>query len=84
MPRASVGPKTVSTTAAKREEAVALMIEACRTRFPEPEFTAEADERGTIWLKRADGSRSVGLQPWQLRGRSLEEVLDGAEQKLAH
>lgn len=82
MPRASVGPKTVSTTAAKREEAVTLMIEACRARFPEPQFTAEADARGTVWVKRADGSRSVGVQAWQLRGRSLDEVLDGAAGKL--
>ncbi|HET6350583.1 MAG TPA: hypothetical protein VFG89_00420 [Coriobacteriia bacterium] len=84
MPRASVGPKTVSTTAAKREEAVMLMVEACRSRFPEPEFSTEADERGTVWVKRSDGSRSVGLQPWQLRGRTLVEVLDTAEKKLAH
>ncbi len=82
MHRASVGPETASTTTAKREAAVALMVEACHVRFPEPEFTAEADERGTVWVKRSDGARSVGLQPWQLRGRSLDEVLDRAEAKL--
>jgi hypothetical protein len=43
----------------------------------------KCDARHTVWVKRTDGSRSVGLPPWALRRQSLEEALESIETKLA-
>lgn len=59
------------------------LLEACKSRFASPEFVVECDARHTVWVKRADGSQSFGLPPWLLRQRSIEEVLEGVEAKLA-
>ena len=59
------------------------MLEACRTRFASPNYEVECDARHTVWIKRADGTRSFGLPPWLLRQRPMNEVLAGVETKLA-
>lgn len=66
----------------KREIATARILEAARERFPEPEFIVDDDPTGTVWVKLADGSRSVGLAAWLLREKTAEEVLKSAEDKL--
>lgn len=58
------------------------LLEACKARFEAPEFIVECDSRHTVWVKRADGSRSFGCPPWLLRQRSVEEVLETVEVKL--
>lgn len=67
---------------AKRDEATRRMFEACQLRFPSPEFQVECDDGGTVWVKNVDRSMSIGLQPWLLRTKSTEEVIERAEKKL--
>lgn len=80
-------------TAARRSEPIpdatptgpapwAKMLEAAQQRFPEPEFEVSCDDRHTIWVKRTDGTRSLGLSQWLLRRSTLEEIMAGAEAKL--
>lgn len=83
MPETPIEPVGVTTTTAKREDAARRILEAGRRRFPAPDFEVTADEKGTVWIKRTDGQRSVGLQVWQLRGRTAEEALDRVAAKLA-
>lgn len=59
------------------------LLEACRVRFGEPEYEVHCDDRRTVWVKRADGTRSIGLQPWLMRQHPLDDVLEHAEDKLA-
>lgn len=58
------------------------LFEACKTRFPPPEFEVVVDARHTVWVKRADGTRSFGLSPWLVREHSEAEVLERVEKKL--
>lgn len=58
------------------------LLKAATDRFPEPDFEVSCDDRHTVWVKRADGRRSVGLSQWGLRRYTLEEMLDDAEAKL--
>ena len=58
------------------------LFEACKARFAPPEFLVECDGRHTVWVKRADGTRSFGCPPWLLRQRSVLEVLASVEAKL--
>jgi hypothetical protein len=59
------------------------LFEACNARFPSPDYEVKCDARHTVWVKRADGTRSVGLPPWVLSRHSLSEVLERAEEKIA-
>ena len=59
------------------------LLAAAQERFPAPEFDVSCDDRHTVWVKRADGRRSVGLSQWGLRRSTLEEMLDDAAAKLA-
>jgi hypothetical protein len=58
------------------------LYEGCRERFSPPEFEVTCDARHTVWVKRTDGSRSVGLPPWVLRQQTWEEALQTIEKKL--
>jgi len=58
------------------------LLLACQERFASFDCVIECDARHTVWIKRADGTKSVGLAPWQLNRRSLDEVLDGVETRL--
>ena len=58
------------------------LYEDCRDRFPSPEFEVTCDARHTVWVKRTDGTRSVGLPPWVLRRQSRSEALGSIAAKL--
>jgi hypothetical protein len=58
------------------------LYEACASRFSAPEFLVKCDSRHTVWVRRSDGTRSIGVPPWVLRQQELEEVLAGIEGKL--
>jgi len=58
------------------------LFEACTARFASPDFEVKCDARHTVWVKRADDTRSVGLPPWVLRQQPMGEVLEGVETKL--
>lgn len=58
------------------------LLEACKERFAPPEWTVECDSRHTVWVKRADGTRSFGMPPWLLRQNTITEILARAEEKL--
>lgn len=58
------------------------LLEACRARFGSCGCKIACDATHTVWVKSADGTRSVGLPPWQLRRYSLDELLEDVEKKL--
>ncbi len=58
------------------------LLEACKQRFESFGCEITCDSRHTVWVKTADGTRSVGLSPWLVNRRSLEDVLDGVDAKL--
>jgi hypothetical protein len=58
------------------------LLEACESRFSSRNCDIACDARHTVWVKRADGSRSVGLSPWMLGRQSMDELLDGVEARL--
>jgi hypothetical protein len=58
------------------------LLVACRTRFSPPDYEVECDARHTVWVKRADGTHSIGLPPWLLRRQSMDEVLTRVHTKL--
>lgn len=55
---------------------------ACLARFAAPEYEVSCDIKHTVWVKRADGTRSFGMPPWLLRQRTMEDVLERAAAKL--
>jgi len=59
------------------------LLDACRTRFASRDYEIECDTRHTVWVKRSDGRRSVGLPPWSLRQRTVSQVLEQVAEKLA-
>jgi len=71
----------VESLASRLEDAEGQLLEACTARFPEPDFQVEADDKHTVWVRNAEG-RSVGLQPWLLRDRSMGELMQRVEKKL--
>jgi hypothetical protein len=58
------------------------LLDACRTRFAPFDCEVSCDERHTVWVKRANGSLSVGLPPWMLNRSSIDELLEGVTVKL--
>jgi hypothetical protein len=58
------------------------LYEVCRNHFDASEYMVTCDERHTVWVKRTDGARSIGLPPWILRQQSLAETLERTEAKL--
>ena len=58
------------------------LYEDCRARFTSPEFEVTCDDRHTVWIKRTDGSRSVGLAPWALRRQSLGAALASVAKRI--
>jgi len=58
------------------------LLEACRSRFESSGCEISCDARHTVWIKRADGSLSVGLSPWQPSRHSTEEILAGVAARL--
>ena len=60
----------------------AELLEACEARFSSPDYEVACDVRHTVWVRRSDGARSVGISPWMLRTRSMGVLLDGVGAKL--
>jgi len=58
------------------------LYDACVARFAPPRYRVVCDARHTVWVKAADGARSMGLSPWLLREYSLDEVLERVARKL--
>jgi len=58
------------------------LLEACRDRFAPFGCEIVCDARHAVWVKRADGARSVGLSPWLIGRYSTVEVLDDVEARL--
>lgn len=59
------------------------LFAACVERFESSDCLIECDARHTVWVKRADGTRSVGLAPWQLSRNKLEDVLENVSKRLS-
>lgn len=74
---------SASSTTARRQAAIQEVLAACEQRFRAPVFDVTVDDTGVVWVRRLDGApRSIGLQPWLLRTRSIEELLLRVETKL--
>ena len=58
------------------------LLEACRDRFAASGCDITCDARHSVWVRRADGTRSVGLAGWLLNRYSMEELLDSVEERL--
>jgi hypothetical protein len=58
------------------------LFDACSKRFDSAFHEVTCDASHTVWVKRRDVSRSVGLSPWMLGRRSLADLLDSVEAKL--
>ena len=58
------------------------LLLACRSRFASSGCEISCDVRHTVWISTADGTRSVGLPPWQLSRHPIDELLDNVEAKL--
>ena len=58
---AEAEPEVIST-----DDGGSGLYDACSAQFPPPEFQIKCDAVHTVWIKRADGGRSVGLPPWLL------------------
>ena len=63
-------------------DASSELLEACEARFRAPDYEVACDIRHTVWVRRADGARSVGLSPWMLRTRSMSVLLEGVGVRL--
>lgn len=55
---------------------------ACVRRFGAHGCTVSCDAMHTVWVKRADGSKSVGLQRWMAERNSMEDLLDNVAVRL--
>jgi hypothetical protein len=58
------------------------LLVACRDRFASSGCEITCDARHSVWVKRADGTRSVGLAGWLLNRYSMEDLLDSVEERL--
>lgn len=58
------------------------LLAACQERFASSGCEIACDSRHTVWIKTADGTRSVGLPPWQLSRHSVSELMDKVDAKL--
>ena len=58
------------------------LFEGCLDRFPSPAFEVTCDARHTVWVRRTETKRSVGLPPWVLREQTFDEALESIEDKL--
>lgn len=59
------------------------LLDLCRMRFGTSGYEVVCDVRHTVWVRRADGTRSVGLAPWLLDRYSADELITLAETRLA-
>lgn len=55
---------------------------ACIQRFAPLGCTIYCDATHTVWVKRADGTKSFGLQRWMAERHSMEDMLDDVAVRL--
>ncbi|MBN2248555.1 MAG: hypothetical protein JW733_07635 [Coriobacteriia bacterium] len=55
---------------------------ACTKRFAAYGCTISCDATHTVWVKRADGTKSVGLQRWMAERNSMDDLLDNIAVRL--
>lgn len=55
---------------------------ACTERFAAYGCTVSCDATHTVWVKRADGTKSVGLQRWMAERNSMDDLLDNVAVRL--
>lgn len=60
------------------------LLEAARQRFEPRGCEIFCDRRHTVWVKSADGRLSLGLPQWRVDRSSVDELLDGVEERLSH
>ncbi|HAL29369.1 MAG TPA: hypothetical protein DCP20_01445 [Coriobacteriia bacterium] len=58
------------------------ILEACRSRFGSAGCSISCDASHTVWVKRPDGSKSVGLPQWMASRYSMDKLLADVEVKL--
>jgi len=58
------------------------ILEACRDRFASAGCSISCDASHTVWVKRPDGTKSVGLPQWMTSRYSMDKLLDDVEAKL--
>jgi hypothetical protein len=73
----------VEDTWEKRENARLTVLEACQQHFRQPVFEVDSDDSGVVWVRRLQGAKiSVGLPPWLLRSKTIDELIERVETKL--
>lgn len=55
---------------------------ACTRRFGAYGCTVTCDATHTVWVKRADGTKSVGLQRWMVERHTMDNLLDNVAARL--
>lgn len=55
---------------------------ACIQRFEALGCTIYCDATHTVWVKRADGTKSFGLQRWMAERHTMEDMLDDVAVRL--
>ncbi len=55
---------------------------ACIKRFAAYGCTVSCDATHTVWVKRSDGTKSVGLQRWMAERHSMDDLLDNVAVRL--
>ena len=55
---------------------------ACTERFAAYGCTISCDATHTVWVKRADGAKSVGLQRWMAERNSMDDLMDNVAARL--
>ena len=58
------------------------LLAACESRFGSSDFEISCDAKHSVWVKHKGSGRSVGLSPWLLNRRTMDEVLETVETKL--
>jgi hypothetical protein len=74
---------TAEVDAVQYDDGGSGLFEACQDRFASSGCEIACDARHTVWVKRADGTRSVGLAAWLLNRHSMDELLDDVEARLS-
>lgn len=55
---------------------------ACAKRFAAYGCSISCDATHTVWVKRADGAKSVGLQRWMAERHPMDDLLDSVAVRL--
>lgn len=77
------GASAPGSAASLRQQAAQQVLTACQQAFQPPAFEVVADDTGVVWVRRlGKAPRSIGLQPWLLRNKTVEELVARVESKL--